>query len=189
MQHHSQSSVPNPQSVAAVPSGASEAAAGAAGAPVASLASQLRAEYRTPIGDHAAASPRQSSGDEEAAEPPASKRFSTPWFVLGTTVLVVGFISLMSSLNYLPDINWVWVLLLLGMSGVSLTMGLNKVSFVLAGTFLAASVGSVLRQTGRISLNVEVPVLIMIAGALILVAMVCKLRTPGMFAMSNRVRG
>jgi hypothetical protein len=111
------------------------------------------------------------------------QRFSTPWFVLGTTVLVVGCVSLLVALDYLPNIDWVWVLMLLGMAGLSLIAGINKVSFVLAGALFAASVGSVLRQTGRITMNVEVPVLIMFTGVLILVAMVLKLRTPAMLAV------
>lgn len=107
-----------------------------------------------------------------------TKRFSVPWFSLGTTVMVIGFVSLLASLNYLPDIHWVWVLSLLATGGVSLLWGLNKVSFVVAGMLFASAVGSVLRQTGAIKLNVEVPILIMIAGALVLVGMFLKLRSP-----------
>ena len=118
-----------------------------------------------------------------AGENPADKkRFSVPWFVLGTTIIVIGVVSLLASLNYLPDINWAWVLTLTALGGVSLMGGLNKVSFVVAGTFFASSVGSVLRQTGMVKLNVEVPLLIIFAGVLVLVGMVLKLRSPAMLS-------
>jgi hypothetical protein len=164
------------------------------GAGNASLASELlnRAMARpavaigggagVPIGGSVRGSGPTSDGEDEV---PAT-RFSLRWFVLGTTVLVVGGVSLLAALDYLPDINWVWVLVLLGMAGASLLGGVNKVSFVLAGTFFAASVGSVLRQTGHVKLNVEVPVLIMFAGVLILLAMALKLRTPTMMSVGKR---
>jgi len=192
MQDHTKSSVPNPESSPA--SSPASPVGGSEAGEAASLASQLRAEFRPRPGTDTMAGARPAPlggtpaagrtwGGAQPADEPATKRFSTPWFVLGTTVMVVGFISLMVALDYLPDINWVWVLTLLALAGISLAGGINKVSFVAAGTFFAASLGSVLRQTGRVSLNVEIPVLIMFTGLLILIAMVCKLRTPSMLKM------
>lgn len=106
-------------------------------------------------------------------------RFSRGWFAMGITLICVGGIWLLASLGYLPDINWVWVLMLFTLGLVPLlAAGLNKLTFISGGFFFASSISSVLRQTGKLSVNIEVPSLIIIAGVLTLVAMVLRLKTP-----------
>jgi hypothetical protein len=59
--------------------------------------------------------------------------------------------------------------------------GVDKVSVVVGPFFLLASVLSVLRQTGSLRLDVEVPVLVIGIGVLMLVAQVPAVPTPGWF--------
>jgi hypothetical protein len=112
----------------------------------------------------------------QLAQPP---RFSRGWFAMGITLIAVGCVWLLASLGYLPDINWVWVLTLFILGLVPLlAAGLNKLTFISGGFFFAASIASVLRQTGKVTINVEVPTLIIIAGVLTLIAMALRLQTP-----------
>jgi hypothetical protein len=106
-------------------------------------------------------------------------RFSRGWFAMGVTLICVGSVWLLASLGYLPEINWVWVLMLFALGLIPLlAAGLNKVTFISGGFFFAASISSVLRQTGKLALNVEVPSLIIIAGLLTLIAMALRIKTP-----------
>jgi len=95
--------------------------------------------------------------------------------VIPVLIIVVGLGWLLTALGYAPDINWLWTLGL-GVIGILTFVrnGLDKVSVVVGPTFLVASVLSVLRQTGNLTLNVEVPVLVIGVGILMLVA-----RLPG----------
>lgn len=115
-------------------------------------------------------------------------RFSRGWFAMGITLIAVGSVWLLASLGYLPNINWVWVLTLFTLGLVPLlAAGLNKLTFISGGFFFAASISSVLRQTGRLELNVEVPSLIIIAGLLTLIAMALRLRTPSWLVATKPV--
>lgn len=117
--------------------------------------------------------------DIPTAEFAANPRFSRGWFAVGLTLMLIGGVWLLASLGYLPEINWFWVLALFSLGLIPLLAGgLNKVTFISGGFFFAASVSSVLRQTGKIALNIEVPTLIIIAGLLTLIAMVLRISTP-----------
>ena len=48
--------------------------------------------------------------------------------------------------------------------------GFDKVTVAIGPFFLIASILSVMRQTGRLAMNIEVPVLVIAAGVLLLVA-------------------
>ena len=86
-------------------------------------------------------------------------------------LIALGTGWLLSSLGYLPQIAWLWVLGLavIGVS-VFLVSGVDKVSIVLGPFFLAASGLSILRQAGTIPFNVEVPVFVILSGLLLLIA-------------------
>lgn len=71
----------------------------------------------------------------------------------------------------MPQIDWVWTLLV-GLVGV-LTFalgGIDKVTVVVGPFFILASILSVLRQTGQLTIEVEIPLLVIAAGVLMLVA-------------------
>lgn len=112
-------------------------------------------------------------------ELPPEARFGRGWVATGLTLIGVGIGWLLAALGYLPEINWIWVLGLMALGVLSLGIGgLNRATFVISGFFFCASIGSILRQTGKMSLNVEIPSLVIAAGVLTLVSMVIGLKSP-----------
>jgi hypothetical protein len=95
-------------------------------------------------------------------------------------IIAVGVGWLLTAVGYGPGINWVWTLGL-GTVGVLtfVLSGFDKVSVVVGPFFLAASLLSVLRQTEVLSVNVEVPLLVICVGVLLLVARLPAVPAPG----------
>jgi hypothetical protein len=91
--------------------------------------------------------------------------------ILGVLLVAVGGGWLLSSLGFIPSVDWAWSLGLavVGVLAVVLS-GFDKVSFVVAGFFVLASVLSVLRQMGIVNIEIEVPVLVLAAGLLLIAA-------------------
>jgi hypothetical protein len=86
-------------------------------------------------------------------------------------LITIGVGWLISTLGIAPGINWIWTLGLAVAGLLSFVLsGFDKVSVVLGPFFIATSCLSVLRQTGRLELDVEVPILVILAGVLLLVA-------------------
>ncbi len=86
-------------------------------------------------------------------------------------LITVGAGWLLSTLGIAPEIDWIWILTL-AVAGV-LTFavgGFDKVTVVVGPFFIVASCLSVLRQTDRLQLNVEVPIIVIVAGLLLLMA-------------------
>lgn len=94
--------------------------------------------------------------------------------VLPILLIAVGVGWLLTTLGVVPGIDWIWTL---GLAAVGLLTfavgGLDKVTVVIGPLFILASCLSILRQTDRLHVDVEVPILVMTAGILLLVA-----RTP-----------
>ena len=91
--------------------------------------------------------------------------------ILGTLLVAVGGGWLLSSLGFIPSVDWAWSLGLavIGVLAVILC-GFDKVSFVVAGFFILASFLSVVRQIGIVNVEVEVPILVLAAGLLLIAA-------------------
>ena len=81
--------------------------------------------------------------------------------------------------NVLPGVNWVWILGL-AVTGVLILVvgGVDKVTFVIGPLLIASTFFSLLRQTGRISIDTEVPSLVIAFGTLMLLAKLLPLRVP-----------
>ena len=92
--------------------------------------------------------------------------------VIPILIIVVGVGWLLTAQGFGPSINWVWTLGLgvIGILTFVISKGFDKVSVVIGPFFLLASLLSVLRQTGQLSLDIEVPVLVISIGALLLLA-------------------
>jgi len=86
-------------------------------------------------------------------------------------LIAVGTGWLLSTLGIAPNIDWVWTLGL-AIAGILpfIVVGFDKVTFVTGLFFLATSCLSILRQTSLITLEVEVPILVILAGLLMLLA-------------------
>jgi hypothetical protein len=86
-------------------------------------------------------------------------------------LIAVGTGWLLTTLGVAPGIDWVWTLALAVVGLLAFVIGgFDKVTVVLGPFFIVASCLSVLRQTGRIAIDVEVPILVIIAGVLLLIA-------------------
>lgn len=91
--------------------------------------------------------------------------------VVPIVLILLGGGWLLSSLGVLPEIDWVWTLGLAAAGVLPFLLGgWNKGTFVTGGFFAAACVLSVLRQTGRLDVKVEVPLLVTLLGVLMLAA-------------------
>lgn len=86
---------------------------------------------------------------------------------------------LLTSLGIVPDIEWIWTL---GLGAVGLLTfwfgGVNKFTIVVGPFLLISSALSVLRQTGNLRFEVEAPLLVIVFGALLLVAQSPKVPLP-----------
>src|SRR3954467_15849770 len=91
--------------------------------------------------------------------------------VIPILLITLGVGWLLTTMGIVPQVDWVWTLgvALVGVLAFALG-GFDKVTFVVGTFFLLASFLSILRQTGRLSMNVEIPVLVIAAGVLMLVA-------------------
>jgi hypothetical protein len=98
-------------------------------------------------------------------------------------IVAVGVGWLLTAQGFGPGINWVWTLGLgvIGILTFVLSKGCDKVSVVIGPFFLLASLLSVLRQTGQLSLDSEVPILVIAIGLLLLVARLPTISKPGWF--------
>ncbi len=98
-------------------------------------------------------------------------------------IVVVGFGWLLTALGVGPGINWVWTLGLgfIGMMIFVLAKGIDKVSLVLGMFFLLANLFSVLRQIGQLTLDVEVPLLVISIGVLLLIAQLPVISKPSWY--------
>jgi hypothetical protein len=91
--------------------------------------------------------------------------------ILGGLLVAVGGGWLLSSLGFIPSVDWAWSLglAMVGVLAIVLS-GFDKVSFVIAAFFGLASVLSVLRQMGVVKVEIEIPVLVLASGVLLIVA-------------------
>ncbi len=86
-------------------------------------------------------------------------------------LITVGVGWLLSVLGVAPDVNWVWTLGLAIVGLLTFVVGGFDMVTAVVGPFLIIASGlSLLRQTDRLPLDVEIPILAIIAGALALMA-------------------
>ena len=91
--------------------------------------------------------------------------------VVPVLLITIGTGWLLMTLQVMPAIDWIWTLALAVVGLLTFAIGgLDKVSVVLGPFFLLASGLSILRQTGRLRLDIEIPVLVIVAGVLLLLA-------------------
>ena len=104
--------------------------------------------------------------------------------VIPILIIVVGVGWLLTAQGFGPGINWIWTLGLgvIGILTFVVSKGFDKASVVIGTFFLLASLLSVLRQTGQLGLEIEVPVLVISIGVLLLVAQLPAIPKPGWFA-------
>ena len=91
--------------------------------------------------------------------------------ILPILLITVGTGWLLAILGVAPSIDWVWTLSLAVVGLLSFAVGgFDKVTVVIGPFFIIASGLAVLRQTHRLHVDVEVPILVIVAGVLLLFA-------------------
>lgn len=105
-------------------------------------------------------------------------------FVLAVLIIVLGVAWLLSARGVGLGVNWIWTLGLgtVGVLTFVLSGGLDKFSVVFGPFFIACSVLSILRQSGTLALDTELPVLVILIGVLLLVAQMRFVPPPKWFA-------
>jgi hypothetical protein len=98
---------------------------------------------------------------------------------MSAMTIVVGVGWLLNAMRVIPDIDWIWTgaLALIGILAL-FSSSLNRFSYIVGFFLLLASVMSVLRQTGRVTPNFEVPLLVIGFGLLTLTAELLRLPMP-----------
>jgi hypothetical protein len=98
-------------------------------------------------------------------------RSDTKTLIIPILLITLGIGWLLTVLGVMPDIDWIWTLGLALVGILTLAMGgIDKVTVVVGPFFVLASLLSILRQTGRLRFDLEVPFLVITAGVLLLVA-------------------
>ncbi len=91
--------------------------------------------------------------------------------LLPVLLVAIGSGWLLSNMGIAPDVDWVWTLLLAALGILTFVLGgFDKVTAIVGPLFIIGSGMSWLRQTGRISVGFEVPVLMILGGVLALLA-------------------
>ena len=98
---------------------------------------------------------------------------------LPIVVITVGVGWLLTTKDVIPGVNWVWVLgLVVGGILIFVIGGFDKVTIVAGPLFTIAGVFALLRQTGRLDVGTEIPVLVIIGGVLALISRFLPLPVP-----------
>jgi hypothetical protein len=93
---------------------------------------------------------------------------------------------LLTTIGVVPQIDWAWTLGI-GVVGVLAFAlgGIDKVTVVVGPFFLLASFLSILRQTERLRIDLEVPILVIAMGILLLVARLPAIPAPAWLIYSQ----
>jgi hypothetical protein len=93
--------------------------------------------------------------------------------------ILVGVTWLLNVLDIIPGVDWIWTAGLAAVGILCLLIGgVNKLSIVIGPFLLAASVASLLRQTDKLALDREIPILVIVLGLLMLVSQLLHLPLP-----------
>jgi hypothetical protein len=97
-------------------------------------------------------------------------------------IIAVGAGWLLNELQIFNAIDWAWTLILATGGIMSFVLGgINKVSVVAGPCLLAGAVTSALRQSGHLNIRLEMPILTIVFGTCLLIALVSSLKTPEIF--------
>ncbi len=90
---------------------------------------------------------------------------------LPLAVISLGIGWLLNALGVHPEVDWLWTIGLAATGFLVLfSADWNRTTFTSGSFLIAASAGSLLRQTGRLSIDIEVPLLVIVLGLLLLVS-------------------
>jgi hypothetical protein len=93
-------------------------------------------------------------------------------------IMALGVAWLLNNVGVMPAVEWVWTLGL-AVAGIMIValLGLDKVTSVIGPFLVIGSFFSILRQAGTIPIHYEVPILVILLGVLLLVAVLSPLKS------------
>jgi hypothetical protein len=93
--------------------------------------------------------------------------------------IIVGVTWLLNVLEIMPGVDWMWTVGLAAAGILSVVVGgLNKVTVVTGPFLVVASVCSLLRQTNRLAVDREIPILVIVLGVLMLISQLLQVPIP-----------
>jgi hypothetical protein len=97
-------------------------------------------------------------------------------------IIAVGVGWMLTVHHVLPDVNWIWPIML-AIAGVLVIIvgGADKFTLVVGPFLIVGSIFSLLRQTGRIRIDSEVPALVILLGVLMLLVRLLPVPAPKWF--------
>lgn len=109
---------------------------------------------------------------------------------IAVLIITVGVGWLLTTLGVGTSIYWVWTMGL-AVTGVLIFLisGIDKVSVVVGPFFILASLLSILRQQERLRVDVELPILVILTGALLLIAGLKRIPAPKWFSEGGKSGG
>lgn len=107
--------------------------------------------------------------------------------VLSILIITLGVGWLLHVKGIHSDINWVWTLGLgvVGLLTFVLSGGVDKLSIVVGPLLIVGSILSVLRQTGQLDENLEVPIMVILIGVLLFLAQLSIVPPPRWFEVQS----
>ncbi len=107
-------------------------------------------------------------------------------FVVPILVILLGVTWLLNVLKIIPGVDWIWTVGLAAVGILTLAVGgINKLTVVTGPFFMVASVCSILRQTGRLEIDREIPILTIVLGCLLLMVQYINLPLPEILKSEN----
>lgn len=98
------------------------------------------------------------------------KTNKTP-IIISVLVIAMGIAWLLNTLHVIESVDWIWTLGI-AISGILvIVLGeRNKLTMVVGPFLIISSIFSVLRQTGKIRVDIELPILFIVLGVLLLIS-------------------
>ena len=100
-------------------------------------------------------------------------------YIVPILIIVVGIAWLLNVQGLIPGVDWIWTCALAAVGILTLAVGgFDKLTVVVGPFLIASSFCSLLRQTNRLSVEKEIPILTIVLGVLLLIVYAIKLPTP-----------
>jgi hypothetical protein len=100
-------------------------------------------------------------------------------YIAPILVIIVGIGRLLNVQGIIPKVDWVWTCALATTGILTIVAGgLNKLTVVVGLFLIVGSICSILRQTSKLSIEQEAPILTIALGILLLFVHILKLPTP-----------
>ncbi len=106
--------------------------------------------------------------------------------IIPILIMTVGTGWLLTTRQVIPGVDWIWILGLAVIGILTLVVGgVNKLTTVLGPFLIVSSFFAVLRQTGRIDVDTEIPCLVILLGALMFAAHLLPIPAPAWLAQGT----